>query len=107
MAGRNQRSDAAKAYRKLYNNNKWKKARLEHLYEHPECAYCRARGMLSGADLVDHIEPHKGDEKLFWDRSNWQSLCWDCHSGEKQLEENGRRMMLFDENGVPIGFMGD
>jgi 5-methylcytosine-specific restriction protein A len=25
--------------------------------------------------VVDHIVPHRGDKKLFWDSSNWQALC--------------------------------
>ena len=28
---------------------------------------------------VDHIIPHRGDPELFWDRSNWQALCKNCH----------------------------
>lgn len=28
---------------------------------------------------VDHVVPHKGDPRLFWDeRGNWQSLCREC-----------------------------
>ena len=29
--------------------------------------------------LLDHIIPHRGDQKLFWDEQNWQPLCKDCH----------------------------
>jgi 5-methylcytosine-specific restriction endonuclease McrA len=36
---------------------------------------------------VDHITPHRGDLKLFWQRSNWQALCTPCHSGRKQSQE--------------------
>ncbi|MEO4040348.1 HNH endonuclease signature motif containing protein [Hoeflea sp. CAU 1731] len=39
------------------------------------------------AKVVDHIIPHKGDRKLFWDRSNWQPLCTPCHSSKKQRQE--------------------
>lgn len=48
-------------------------------------ASCRRCGRQ--ADLVDHITPHKGDQRLFWDRRNWQPLCTPCHSGAKQSEE--------------------
>lgn len=44
-------------------------------------------GMPTAANTVDHKIPHRGDEKLFWRRSNWQSLRAPCHSGEKQREE--------------------
>jgi 5-methylcytosine-specific restriction endonuclease McrA len=39
------------------------------------------------ATLVDHIEPHKGNQVLFWKRANWQPLCVPCHSSAKQSQE--------------------
>jgi hypothetical protein len=29
--------------------------------------------------LVDHVVPHRGDQVLFWESSNWQTLCRSCH----------------------------
>ncbi|WP_231555339.1 HNH endonuclease [Paracoccus sanguinis] len=40
------------------------------------------------ADVVDHITPHRGDEALFWNWSNWQALCAPCHNRHKQRAEN-------------------
>ena len=37
--------------------------------------------------MVDHIKPHKGDETLFWDETNWQALCKPHHDIDKQREE--------------------
>lgn len=37
--------------------------------------------------MVDHIIPHKGDQQLFWDEGNWQSLCKDHHDSTKKAEE--------------------
>lgn len=28
---------------------------------------------------ADHIVPHKGDPKLFWDKDNLWCVCGDCH----------------------------
>ena len=42
------------------------------------------------ATLVDHIIPHKGDQALFWDWRNWQSLCTPCHNRVKQRKERGQ-----------------
>lgn len=67
---------------------KWQQARKLYLQEHPLCVMCEAAGRVTAANVVDHKEPHRGDEKLFWSRSNWQSLCSSCHSGAKQREEN-------------------
>lgn len=67
----------------------WQKARAGHLLSHPLCVYCDRLGRVTAATVVDHIEPHRGDMTLFWDRSNWASLCTTCHSSVKQREEAG------------------
>ena len=36
---------------------------------------------------VDHIIPHRGDQKLFWDKSNWQALCHRHHSMKTRRED--------------------
>lgn len=68
-------------------NYAWQKARLVHLNANPLCAYCAKTGRVEAASVVDHIVPHNGDQTLFWDRSNWQSLCKPCHDQVKQREE--------------------
>ncbi|WP_233882799.1 HNH endonuclease [Brevibacillus laterosporus] len=45
--------------------------------------------MLTGATVVDHIVPHKGDKTLFWDRKNWQPLCEQCHNRKTAREDRG------------------
>lgn len=37
--------------------------------------------------VCDHIRPHRGDARLFWDAKNLQTLCRSCHDGDKQREE--------------------
>jgi 5-methylcytosine-specific restriction protein A len=85
---------------------KWQQARIEYLTANPYCVYClRKRGITTTepleqleqaieqgglptrANVVDHRTPHRGDQKLFWDRKNWQGLCASCHSSTKQREE--------------------
>lgn len=65
----------------------WRKARLVHLDANPLCVYCQRKGRVTAAEVVDHKVPHRGDMTLFWDRTNWQSLCTPCHSAIKQREE--------------------
>lgn len=67
----------------------WRKARWRYLAEHPLCVECKKAGKLTPANTIDHIKPHKGDKALFWDESNWQSLCHRCHS-VKTAKEDGR-----------------
>ena len=56
-------------------NRRWQKARKSYLEAHPLCVQCAKKGKYVRATVVDHIIPHRGDQKLFWDQNNWQSLC--------------------------------
>ncbi len=58
---------------------RWRIARKRYLSQHPLCVECLKENKLTPATVVDHIVPHRGDQKLFWDESNWQPLCKDCH----------------------------
>lgn len=64
-------SAAARGY-----DGRWRKERGAFLLAYPLCACGEA------ATMVDHIEPHGGDPVKFWDRSNWQPLCKDCHDSK-------------------------
>lgn len=61
-------------------DHRWKKARHEFLVRNPLCKTCLRNGRVEPATDVDHVIPHRGDQKLFWDIQNWQSLCHSCHS---------------------------
>ena len=41
------------------------------------------------ASVVDHIDPHKGDERKFWNARNLQSMTKQCHDKFKQSQEKG------------------
>ncbi len=58
---------------------RWQKARKAYLAKHPLCINCQRNGKMTPATVVDHIIPHRGDMKLFWDKENWQPLCKSCH----------------------------
>lgn len=60
-------------------STRWRKARLAFLAHHPLCAECEREGRITGATVVDHIIPHRGDYALFWNRENWQPLCKQHH----------------------------
>jgi len=67
---------------------KWQKARKAFLLDHPLCVVCQNQGRVTAATDVDHIVPHRGDQDLFWDKTNWQALCHSHHS-EKTAREDG------------------
>ena len=53
----------------------------------PFCVKCYEEGHITMATVVDHIKPHRGDQKLFWDRSNWQPLCEHHHNVKTMTED--------------------
>lgn len=67
----------------------WDKQRLLFLDENPLCVDHFKRKLIEAATVVDHIIPHKGDKKLFWDKSNWQALCKSCHDRKTATEDKG------------------
>lgn len=69
-------------------NNQWGRARKGWLNVNPLCVAHLAEGRVVAGEVVDHIVPHKGDNKLFWDKTNWQTLCIPCHNS-KTARENG------------------
>ncbi|MDG3183578.1 HNH endonuclease [Streptococcus suis] len=74
----NHQLDAKSTKAKGYNGQ-WTKSRLRYLKVHPLCVHCKAKGQLTKATVVDHITPHRGDQELFWNQTNWQALCKSCH----------------------------
>jgi len=53
-----------------------------------QCPNCNRKGL--PAEVVDHIEPHRGDARLFWKYANLQALAKKCHDSWKQKQEGGR-----------------
>lgn len=87
--------------RRLYGGA-WQRARAAYLAKHPLCRMCEQAKQIKAAEVVDHITPHKGDLALFWDSSNWQSLCKACHDGAKQRLEQGKGMIGASVDGMPL-----
>lgn len=83
---KNARSKGAKEWSKLYDY-RWQKARKLYLMENPLCTMCREEGRYQEAEVVDHIIPHKGNQSLFWNQSNWQPLCKRHHDSDKQRQD--------------------
>jgi 5-methylcytosine-specific restriction endonuclease McrA len=67
-------------------DGKWRRESKAFLAQ-PENRFC-ACGCGRVADMVDHIKPHRGDMRLFWNRANWQPLASSpCHASRKQSIE--------------------
>jgi 5-methylcytosine-specific restriction enzyme A len=65
--------------------SRWQKARATYISHNPACVQCGSEVGL----VVDHIVPHKRDQTLFWDTSNWQTLCKRCHDAKTAREDGG------------------
>lgn len=74
---------------------RWQQERKQFLAKNPLCATCRdVHGRITEATEVDHVIPHNGDKVLFWDRSNWASICRDCHQAKTAMENATRASLL-------------
>ena len=92
---------AKSKYGYLYNTKQWRAIRSEFLQLHPLCVMCEKDGMIVKADVVDHIERHKGDLKKFFG-GPFQSLCYTHHDSTKQRMELYGVIIGGDESGNPI-----
>jgi 5-methylcytosine-specific restriction endonuclease McrA len=69
---------------------KWQRFRERYLASHPLCRLCALEGKVVEATVLDHIIPHRGNMKLFWDvENNIQQICHTCHNRKTALEEGG------------------
>jgi 5-methylcytosine-specific restriction protein A len=82
--------------------NEWLARARDFRQRHPLCAMCARRGKVTPCQCVDHIIPHRGDQVLFWDEDNWQSLCNPCHNGPKRREEEAARRAQTSRAGAAV-----
>jgi len=90
--------------KRLYDSVAWRKLRKSFLSDphHCMCVMCEREGRDVPATVADHIRPHNGNIKLFWDENNLQGLCAAHHSKSKQQLEKSGRFSGCDENGMPL-----
>ncbi len=85
----------------LYGHS-WRQIRARRLKQFPLCAFCAKIGKIEPATVVDHVIPHRGDEELFFDTDNLQSLCKHCHDSHKQTQEKSGHLKGSDLDGLPL-----
>lgn len=101
---RGKRTPAGDKVNRWYSLKRWKVLRANQLRQHPFCQCPHHTGERVKATVVDHIEPHRGDTRLFWNPRNLQSLTKDCHDAWKHSQEYGGKGFLggCDEHGNPL-----
>ena len=92
----------SRPWRAWYSSVRWLRMREWQLANHPLCAFCLEQDLVTPADVVDHVKPHKGDAGLFWDAGNLQSLCKVHHDSTKQRIEMGQTVVVFGPDGWPV-----
>jgi 5-methylcytosine-specific restriction endonuclease McrA len=76
----------AAPWRRWYNTTEWRRLRMETLKRDRFACQWPGCGLMTGdtSQLVaDHRESHRGDERLFWNPDNLQTLCKPCYDGPK------------------------
>lgn len=81
---------------------RWRKVRKIKIGRNPLCERCEAAGQSIPATVVDHIVPISIAPDLRLSLGNLQSLCTNCHSSAKQIEEKRGFAPGFDVNGNPL-----
>jgi 5-methylcytosine-specific restriction protein A len=67
----------------------WRIRSKAWLEEHLFCEDCLAQGERTRATVVDHKVPHRGNQGLFWDESNWSALCKRHHDVKTARLDHG------------------
>jgi hypothetical protein len=75
--------------------------RRYQLREHPLCAFCFERGIITAAEICDHVEPHHGDVNKFW-LGPFQSLCKRYHDSTKRFVETRGFRPDIGLDGMPL-----
>lgn len=77
------------SWRKLYRTERWRKLRQVILVR--DAYVCQQTGTLCigkypapNSPVVDHVDPHRGDELSFWDEKNLQTVSKAYHDSVKQ-----------------------
>ena len=83
-------------------DSRWQRARVAFLFAHPLCVMCASVGRVTAATVVDHVNPHRGDARLFWDEANWQPLCKVCHDSAKRKQDTSGKLVGCDAQGNPL-----
>jgi 5-methylcytosine-specific restriction protein A len=87
-------SPTAEPLRHLYGTARWKRLRIRvFVRDHFTCQWPGCGRLEGNTSLLvaDHKKAHRGDEALFWDETNIQTLCKPHHDSAKQAAERRGR----------------
>lgn len=97
---RDDRSEEAQQWRRLYRTKRWLGTRAKQLADYPLCAMCLPR--IVSATVCDHVDKDsKATEEGFFG-GPFQSLCKTHHDATRQREEKRGYIIGSDESGQPL-----
>ena len=74
----------------FYNSKRWRALRNYFIQKNPICKICQSKGIIKGAQCVDHIKALTiGGSQV--DINNLQSLCNSCHAKKSSREGAEKR----------------
>jgi 5-methylcytosine-specific restriction protein A len=88
---RSRQRDRMQAWRAWYKTARWAKLRqqvfLRDMFtcQYPGCARIEGNTSLL---VAHHKRAHRGNEALFWDVTNLETICKPCHDGPVQAREH-------------------
>lgn len=89
---RSRQRDAVYSWRSWYKTARWQRLRL--VVFRRDGYVCQKTGVLlvgkypaPNSPVADHKEPHRGDEDLFWDPKNIETVSKSYHDKQKQSAE--------------------
>lgn len=95
-AGQDRQREQINRWRKWYRTPRWSALRLDVLKRDGwRCVHTGApltgKGNDPSAPVIHHKEPHKGDERLFWDAGNLEAVskAWHDSQGQKSDKSKG------------------
>ena len=82
----------------MYTTRQWLVQRQIQLSQYPLCAGCNAEGVVTPANVVDHIFPWSAIDRTAFFINYFQSLCPTHHAYKTQLEQKG----VYRRYGPPV-----
>lgn len=83
--------------KRLYGLKRWKDIRIATFIRDLQvCQLCGHQEHDTSLLVCDHVNPHRGDEALFW-AGPFQTLCDFCHKVHKQSQEAGTSAQFHPE----------
>lgn len=99
---RDDRSEAAQQWRKLYKTARWQAIRQAQLSAHPLCQTCESQGRITPATVCNHKDKASKATVEGFHAGPFSSECAPCHNGVIQRDEQRA-----DVGKLPIQACGD